>query len=462
MIPVITPEESARLDAAATDPVEVLMDRAGHGVALVAAGLGVGYGHRVVVLAGPGNNGGDGYVAARYLRGRGVHVEVHALTDPKTDAAADARARAVAAGVRVRPMDELRPADLVIDAVFGGGFRRGIPDALVPWLDADPPVLAVDVPSGLDPATGWVADRAFTALSTVTFHALKTGHVLGDGPDRCGPVTVVDIGLEDGEPAMRLAEDHDAVRPGRERTAHKWSAGSVLVVGGAPGMVGAAVLAGRSALHFGAGSVGVAVPAENRSVVSGLAPELLSYELSSVAETASRFDVLVVGPGLGPGRGDLVRRLLRQHDGPVLLDADGLTSVDPGTLGPRGGPTVVTPHAGEFGRVFEVDPVPDEARRLAGELGICVLLKGNPTFVTDGGAPWVVVSNGPELATIGTGDVLAGMAGALLARGLDPETAAMSAAHWHGVTGAELAHSGTVTSDRLALAVGRHAWEEHP
>ncbi len=457
MRPVITPSEATRLDREAADPVEVLMERAGYGVARHVASLGVGYGDRVAVLVGPGNNGGDGYVAARHLRRRGVAVEVHLVDMPKTDAARWAAGRAGAAHVPVRPLGRPSGEDLVVDAVFGGGFRHGIPPALIPWMEADLPVVAVDVPTGLDPSEGTVLERAFTAVLTVTFGALRTGHVLGEGPDRCGRVEVVDIGLGEPTPAMRMVDAEDAPRPRRRRAAHKWSAGSVLVVGGAPGMVGAAVLAARSALRFGAGAVGVA--AVERAVVAGLVPEVLSWGIDEVFDVSDRFDVVVLGPGLGRDRVDFVAEVVRRRAGPLLLDADGLYGLDRRVLAARTGPTILTPHAGEFRRLAGVGAEPEAAVRFAAETGTVVVLKGNPTFVTAGGPPWVVDSGGPELATIGTGDVLAGMIAALWARGLPPLTAARSGAYWHGRAGAELARGGVLTADRLAAEVRHWGFE---
>lgn len=471
MRPVITPEEAGRLDAASPDPVDVLMERAGLGVALVAVRMGAGYGSRVVVLAGPGNNGGDAYVAARHLRRRGAAVEIHALDLPTTLPARRAAAAAMAAGVPVREMGGRVDADLVIDGVFGGGFRHGLPEAVAGWMGTTSPVLAVDVPSGLDPETGEAPDGSFVATRTVTFHALKTGHLRGEGRDRCGDVSVVDIGLEGGEPWWRIAEDADCPRPGRNRGAHKWSAGSVLVVGGSPGMLGASILAGTAALRFGAGAVALALPGGWQQALVASAPQLLSHGIggslefprdasSAVLGRSERYDVALVGPGLGRNRPEMVAELVRGIDGPLVLDADALNVLDTGLLAGREVPAVLTPHAGEFIRLAGKDPTPENAREFAGSTGSVVLLKGNPTFVTDGGTPWAIVTGGPELATIGTGDVLAGMLAALWARGLDPVTAAVSAAHWHGRAGAALALiDGTATADALADHVGVLAWD---
>lgn len=461
MQPVVDPEEAARLDARATVPVEVLMDRAGYGVAREVTRMGIGSGDRVTVLAGPGNNGGDGYVAAYHLARRGVAVRVLALAQPKTFGCRWAAERAGGIGIPIRPMGPPSTTDLLVDAVFGGGFRSGLPPQLRPWMEMDAPVVAVDVPTGLDPGSGLVEEVAFTASVTVTFHALKTGHLLGEGPDRCGRIEVVDIGLEGGDPSLMVVEAGDAPRPPRRRTAHKWSAGSVLVVGGAPGMVGAAVMAARSALRFGAGAVGVAAPAETRMVVAGLAPEVLSYTFERLDEVRPRFDVLAVGPGLG-GYREVATHLLSTHEGVIVLDADGINAVTLEHLRARTAPTVVTPHGGEFRRLTGEEPSPWAARAAAAEAGCVVVLKGNPTFVTDGDVPWVVTSNGPELATIGTGDVLTGMIAALIARGLPPAVAARSGAYWHGIAGRLLRRVGTVTADRLSEEVARFAWEDLP
>lgn len=450
MIPVVTAAEAARMDERAADPVDVLMDRAGLAVALAAADLGAGYGTRVTVLCGPGNNGGDGYVAARHLRRRGAAVRVEALAPPATEAAKHAAAEARRAGVPVGVMGRPHNTDLVLDALFGGGFRRGLPEPVLPWLGTDLPVVAVDLPSGLDPDTGDAPDGAIAADVTVTFDAFKPGHLLGAGPDLCGWVRIAGIGLAaPTDPVMSVVEDVDAALVARARDAHKWSAGSVLVVGGSAGMAGAAVMAGRAALHFGAGAV--AVVSAQPDVVAGLAPELLSFGLDRLSGLLDRYEVVLVGPGLGELEAT-VSELLGEA-ACVVADADALRSVE--VLASAPAELILTPHAGEFRRLTGEEPSPEAARVLAGQVGGVVTLKGWPTFVTDGSVPWAVVSGGPELATIGTGDVLAGMTAALWARGLGPVEAAYSAAHWHGVAAADLAAHATVTADRLATHIGR-------
>ena len=467
---VITPEESARLDQASNVPVETLMERAGLGVALAAAGLGAGYGWRVAVLAGKGNNGGDGYVAARYLAGRGCAVTVLALGSPDPNSAAgEAARRAVAAGVPISDFGEPEAADLIIDALFGVGFRGSLPELAVPWVHHQAPLVAVDVPSGLDAGTGTVGGEAFTADRTVTFHALKTGHLLGNGPEHCGEVKVVDIGLEGGEAELLICEEGDALRPARSRLTHKWAAGSVAVVGGSPGITGAPLLAATAALEMGAGSVALICPralqptyaAASAQVMTraiGNAARFETEDVSAVLEAAGRFDVLVLGPGLGPDQEDFVAGIVSGWDGKLVVDADGLNALSgPGLLAERSAPTVITPHAGEFRRLTGEEADYRAAALLPDAAGVVVVLKGNPTFVL-GRERWVVRSGGPELATIGTGDVLVGMLAALWARGLDADTASRSAAFWHGRAGADLARVGTVTAGDLSSSVGRYAW----
>jgi NAD(P)H-hydrate epimerase len=424
-----------------------------------------------VVLAGKGNNGGDGYVAARYLRRRGATVRVHALAAPRAGSPAERALRTASAeGVPVLPWTATPgPADLVIDAVFGVGFEGVLPLEVEPWLSHPALVLAVDVPSGLDARNGVVSGKAFSAARTVTFHSLKPGHIVGEGPERCGEVTVADIGLRGGEPVLTIADAEDAPRPSRSRTAHKWSAGSVVVVGGSPGMTGAPLLTAEAALAAGAGAVTIMCPAKLQPIYAAQAPGLLTRgigkdarfatgDVDEVLAAAARFDVMVVGPGLGLNVGGFATQLVLRWPGRLLVDADGLNDMDgTGAITARQSPAILTPHAGEFSRLTGKPPGHEAAAQVASSIRKVVLLKGNPTFVM-GKERWAVQTGGPELATIGTGDVLSGFIAALWARGLDTETAARSGAYWHGVSGAELAQSGTVTASQLVGAIARFAW----
>jgi ADP-dependent NAD(P)H-hydrate dehydratase / NAD(P)H-hydrate epimerase len=452
---VLTAEEYRRVDRAYRGDLSRAMEMAGYAVALAAARAGATYGSRVVVLAGPGNNGGDGYVAARHLKHRGAFVTVHALAEPTTSAAKDAAQKASAAGVPIADLGDVVEADLVVDAVFGGGSRRGLPESVLQWMTTTAPVVAIDYPTGLDPDAGTIEAEAFRAVETVTFSTLKTGHVLGVGPEQCGRVTVVDIGIHGGEPSMYIAEEADALRPLRSRKAHKWSAGAVLIVGGSAGLMGASVLAGRSALNFGAGTVYVATPRVD--LVQQVAPEMPAFPIEAVLDQLRRFDVVVAGPGLVEDDLPSVRPILEGAQR-VVLDAGGLTPSTLRATRAGGAEVVVTPHDAEFVRIAGVEAGTFAVRAFAEREGITVLRKGNPTMISDGGLPILVTSGGPELASIGTGDVLAGMIAALWARGLGPREAAVSAAYWHGRAGAELAVHETVSAKLLVDHISTHAW----
>ena len=427
------------VDRAAPEPVEVFIDRSGRAVATAALRLmGGGYGKRVVVVAGKGNNGADGRAAGIVLSARGVRVMV-----------LDARA---VAGTR------LPDADLVIDAAYGTGFRGT-------YLPPDPgaaPVLAVDIPSGLsgatglpgrDEGTGAGSGGAVRAVMTVTFQAYKPGVLLGEGPERCGLIEVADIGLGPGVDEVAtawLVEDTDvAWLPGRPRNGHKWQ-NALLVVAGAPGMLGAASLVARAAMRAGSGYVRLGVP--GLAIESMPASEAVGVELpargwdQAAAEAADRCRAVVTGPGLG--RSDsvtaAVTALLEAVDLPVVVDADGLNALASlestdalrGVLAGRTGATVLTPHDGEYTRLIGRPPGDERlvaVREAAARCGAVVLLKGPTTIVAaPDGRAYFVTSGSARLATAGTGDVLSGMIGALLARGVPALEAAALGAHVHG------------------------------
>jgi hydroxyethylthiazole kinase-like uncharacterized protein yjeF len=469
MRPVITPDESARLDEVTAVPEKELLERAGLAVAIAATRMGAAYGTRVIVLAGTGNNGGDGWVAARHLRRRGVDVVVRSLGYPRGDRS-PRRLGSVAAiheGVTVLPLGAPEPADLIIDALFGSGFHGTLPAAVVPWTEHPAPVLAVDLPSGLDGTTGIAEGAVFRATRTVTFHALKTGHLIGVGPDVSGEIEVADIGLSGEHAEWWLCEDADVAVPVRPRTAHKWSAGGVAVVGASPGIAGATVLTARAALRFGAGAVRLIVPGAVATTVAAMDPGLLTTgvgdgerfgaaDVAKVIAAAERYDVLAIGPGMGETTG-FVPALIAAWPGPVVLDADALGAVTPEQVANRSAPTVLTPHAGEFARLTGEEAAPAAAATLAEHTGAVVVLKGAPTFVM-GTERWVVNSGSAALATIGTGDVLTGMVAALLARGMPAEVAARAAAHRHGRAGRSLETTTTVTASGLVDEIGRWAW----
>ena len=445
MIPVVTPEEMGAIDAAAPEPVEVLIGRAGSAVARAAVRmLGGTYGRRVVVIAGKGNNGNDGRDAARRLRRRGVRVEVMDATDLPA---------------------ALPPADLVIDAAFGTGFRG---EWAAPTTDA--PVLAVDIPSGVDGLTGAVGGSPLAAVRTVTFAALKPGLLLPPGAGLAGAVEVVDIGLDVSTARTQVIEAADVVGLLAHRgvTGHKWQA-AVRVVAGSPGMTGAAHLAAAAAFRGGAGYVTLSSPGVDDDLAAPT--EVVRRPLpatgwaEAVLADADRYGALAVGPGLGTADTTMteVRTLVAAWPGPVVVDGDGLTALGDTVAAVTAGraiPAVLTPHEGEFARLTGTAPGPDRiaaARALAASIGAVVLLKGPATIVAEpDGAVLVSTSGDARLATAGTGDVLTGVVAALLAGGALPGQAAAGAAFLHGRAGAVGWAHGLVASDlldRLPIAI---------
>jgi NAD(P)H-hydrate epimerase len=455
MNPVLSVDEMRRVDAETTESVDQLMDRAGYAVALVSAELGAGYGSVVRVLCGKGNNGGDGYVAATYLAGRGATVIAHAYGQPPPDTPAGrARERARRSGVSIVPLGDRMPAEFVIDAIVGTGFEGTLGFPVADWTETDAVVVCVDIPSGLDGDTGSVTGPVFVADATVTFHTLKTGHLLGDGPDLCGEVVVADIGLSGGDPNLLVMERHDVVVPHRPRHAFKWSSGAVLTVGGMPGLTGAAALASAAALRAGAGVSNVASTPGTDAVYQSQHLEVpvmstpgnrTGADAAALLERLDRFDALIVGPGLEPAEAEYISALLDGFGGAVVVDAGALNATVAAADLVRDGVTVLTPHAGEFKRLTGSESSLAAAQRLAADADAIVVMKGNPTFIVTHEIAIVVDIGGPELATIGTGDVLAGIIGAFLATSNDPLIATASAAYIHALAGSRAATGTTPT-----------------
>lgn len=449
VIPVLTPQQMRAADAAALAMVSdetVFIRRAGHSVARTAKKmLGGAYGRRIVVIAGPGNNGNDGRVAAEWLMQWGAHVEELSIEDC--------------------PSTFINPsrADLVIDAAYGIGFRG----EWTPPIVFDVPVLAVDIPSGLDGHTGIVSGGVIPADRTVTFAAVKTGMLFGDGPSVCGEIDVVDVGIDPvDDVAGYIVQQHDVASwiPPRGRTVHKWNH-SVRVIAGSSGMGGAASLVSASAMRAGAGIVhlswrgrdAVVPPTE---VVGRPLPD--NGWATFIGADAERFDALVIGPGLGRGDdiGAEIREVLRTCELPVVIDGDGLSgAIDPTggyeTLTKRTAPTILTPHDGEFAVLGGDATNPDRiesTRELAGRSNCVVLRKGPTTVISDvDGAVYFVVSGDERLATAGSGDVLSGIIGAFVARGLAPHEAAAAGAFIHGMAGSSCAVEGTIARDVVAM-----------
>jgi len=412
--------------------VEAMMERAGRAVA-EAVLRRYPEARRIAAVCGKGANGGDGRIALRILSEEGRQTS----EEPAAD------------------------ADIVIDALFGTGFHgEPRPDAakqITRINEADAPVVAVDLPSGVDASTGEAAGAVVDADVTVTMHAAKVGLVVGPGRFHAGAVEVADIGLKQADTEHRLVTEEIlrlVPRKGEQDT--KYTAGAVLVVGGSPGMTGAVCLAAEAAFRADAGYVAVAVPDGSLRVVEIRLLEAVKAPLERVDELAGRASALAIGPGLGRGDAErtLVRRLLEELELPAVVDADALFGLEPGDWP---APRVLTPHSGELGRLLGedgkwVDQHRLEAVRSAADRYRCVvLLKGADTLVAAPGEGVLVSASGsPALATAGTGDVLTGIVAAFLAKGMDARLAAAAAAYAHG-RAAELApqQMGLVASDLI-------------
>lgn len=468
----------AAIDAASSWPQDVLIGRAGTAVAAVAAEMLTGeellnpedYGlhtraeplpasppslapprgklkrqerrrrqnlrkKQVVVIAGTGNNGADGRAAAEILQRQGTDCLIVAPNDPS-----------------------IPPGDLVIDAAFGTGLNRPYEP---PSTSA--PVLAVDIPSGINGLTGEMLGGALRAERTVTFAAYKPGLLFGAGRRMAGSVTLADIGLDVLGARTHLFGDFDAAvrRPQRAFDAHKWET-ACWVIGGSAGMVGAPRLAAGAALRSGAGYVRLSIPGESSDPQAAL--EVVTHQLPAERWAAhvntERFKSLVVGPGLGRSQitAAEVGRLLSSLRVPVVLDGDALSSLGeklPALTLKASAPVVITPHDGEFAALTGSPPGADRiaaARSLAAVSGACVLLKGPTTVIADpGGEALLVTSGDARLATAGSGDVLAGIIGSLLAQGSSPLDAAAVGAHLHGVAGSIGPSAGMIASDLIEL-----------
>jgi NAD(P)H-hydrate epimerase len=466
MLELLTAEEMGRADRLTMEsgvPGLALMENAGRAVAEDVARRFPDAG-TVAVLCGPGNNGGDGFVAARHLVERGYRVRLGFNGDPEhlpPDAAANAKRYA---GRREPLSSELvSGADIVVDALFGAGLARPVEGAYAAMVEAvnasGLPVVAVDVPSGIDGTSGEVRGVAIKALSTVTFFRLKPGHLLLPGRLYCGEVSVADIGI----PARVL----DAIKPNTFANepplwlrhfpwpapdGHKYSRGHAVVVSGPLYSTGAARLAARGALRIGAGLVTVASPRDALAVNASSLTAIMVREADDARALESllsdrRKNALLIGPGVGVGPRTKAMVLAGlTSSAAVVLDADAITSFadEPAALFAaslaRAAPVVLTPHDGEFARLFgDIGGSKlDRARQAAARSGATVLLKGPDTVVAaPGGMASINATTSPWLATAGTGDVLAGMVLGLLAQAMPPFEAASAAVWLHGKAGSE-------------------------
>jgi NAD(P)H-hydrate epimerase len=506
---IFSAEAMARLDRAAVEelgvPSLVLMENAALGLAEAVARSFPAAG-TVAIFCGPGNNGGDGLALARHLAIRGYDVTCFLAfggREPRGDAATQLaicrrlapellRLTELPAGEDpAAALSAAREADLVVDALFGTGLARPLAGwfaGLVEGLDALPvPKLAVDLPSGLAGSRSDLFGPHLRADVTVTFGAPKPAQIFPPAADAVGELVVADLGIPlsvldrggagEGEDELHLllAEEAAALLPPpRAAGAHKGDFGHLLVVAGATGKAGAAILAARAAVRSGAGLVTAAVPEPIVQTVDGGSIESMSLALpagaggrlaagaaDAILAAARGKDALALGPGLGQGDPEAgeIRRAVLECDLPLALDADGVNAFAgrAAELAVRRAPTVLTPHPGELGRLLGTATAevsadrPGAARRAARETGAVVVLKGHLTLVaTPEGAVWVAATGNPGLATGGTGDVLTGMVGAFLAQGYEPLEAALLGVHLHGLAG-DLA---AAARGEIALAAG--------
>jgi ADP-dependent NAD(P)H-hydrate dehydratase / NAD(P)H-hydrate epimerase len=428
--PLYTAEEMRAAEAG--HEVPAMMERAGRAVAEEALRR-YPDARSFGAVCGGGANGGDGRIALEVLRAAG------------------------------RTAQEGIQGDVVVDALFGTGFK-GEPRAEAARLidevnAAGVPVVAVDLPSGVDADTGEIAGAAVRADVTVTMHGRKVGLEVAPGRFTAGDVVVADIGLEHRETAHRLVtREVLSVVPRKRPEDTKYTAGALLVVGGAPGMTGAVSLTATAAFRADAGYVTVCAPAESLPVLEGRLVEAVKRPLEEALKAVAKHDALAIGPGLG--RSDdahgLVRRLLQETELPAVVDADALYGLEPFE---RSAPTVLTPHEGELGRLLGRDSAWVAAHRLAAvtetaERFRCVcLLKGADALIAGFGAAGVLVAalGPPSLATAGTGDVLTGVIGAFLAKGMEARLAAAAGAVACDVAARLGPSRGLVASDVVAL-----------
>jgi hydroxyethylthiazole kinase-like uncharacterized protein yjeF len=415
--------------AEAGHDVDVLMERAGRAVAEAVLER-LPDARRIVGVCGKGANGGDGRIALRLLR---------------------------EAGLDAAESEDVDGADLVIDALFGTGFRgepRSDAAALIERVNAsDAHVVSVDIPSGVDASTGEVRGAAVEADVTVTFHGLKVGSAVAPGRFRGGDLVLADIGLQHAETAHRLVTPELLeLVPQKTEADTKYSAGAVLVVGGAPGMTGAACLAAEAAFRADAGYVAVAVPAASLSVVETRLLEPVKTTWDDLEGPLEKADAVAVGPGLGrTNAARALRARMLAAEKPLVIDADGLFGLEPFE---RDAPTVLTPHSGELARLLGEESAWVDAHRLAAlaravdRFRCVVILKGADMLIGAPGEPVLVSDRGtPALATAGTGDVLTGIVAAFLAKGMDAPLAAAAAAVAHGLAAESLPARGVVAGD---------------
>jgi ADP-dependent NAD(P)H-hydrate dehydratase / NAD(P)H-hydrate epimerase len=508
---IVTAEQMRSLDRAAIErhgiPSLVLMERAGEGLARAVRAHAGEAGAEIVIVAGPGNNGGDGLVAARHLLQQGIPVFVILLAAP-AKLSPDARAnydRLLAEKAPVQPVleafeleaqtERLARAACIVDAIFGTGLLRDIAGLAAKAIDlinaSGRPVIAADVPSGLDANTGTPKGTAVRADATATFGLPKRGLFVGAGPAHAGRIEMIDIGIP-AEEVARVDSKLALIDPSmfasclgaRAPSSHKGDFGHVLIFAGASGHLGAGYLASLAALRAGCGLVSYALPASAFDRFDARYPEVMcdpiadggaghfaEMGLADALRAANGKDAVAIGPAIGTAAEtrSFVNALLRDLAMPAVVDADALNVLDIKALSRRAAPTILTPHPGEMSRLLHL-PTADiqadrlgSARTLAAQSGAIVVLKGQGTVIADPAGDAAINPTGnPGMASAGMGDALTGIVASLLAQGLEPRTAAMAAVYLHGLAGdlvaAERGEASLIASDvigKLGKAIER-------
>lgn len=485
---VLKPEEMRKVDQLAIEagfPDILLMETAGRGVALkVVALMKKKLGNKILIIAGKGNNGGDGLVASRYLHDFGLNVQVLLLTGEENLTGSTlinyklCQLKGIilhsSKGYDFDLVKELiNWSDLIIDAMLGTGINGPVREPVTDIIDlvnnSDRTVLAVDIPSGISGASGNILGKAVQADYTVTMAYPKLGLLVYPGRTYSGEIEIIDLGVPESY-ALRIkpqyymltTEEAKAMLPKRPVTGHKGSFGKVSIIGGSPGMAGAPYLTGMAALKTGAGLVKIAVSRKVQPVIASYTPELITcalkelsindnlkspekLELDGIKDIMEHSNVLAVGPGLGQSAivSNIIEKVLREFKGPLVLDADGLNVVkDPNVFKERKEPLIVTPHPGEMAHLMKKTVAEIEGNRIgiaiefSTEYRIYLVLKGSSTIIAlPDGRLYINLTGNDGMATAGSGDVLTGIIAGLLAQGLKAEQAVILGPYLHGLAG---------------------------
>ncbi|MDW7672992.1 MAG: NAD(P)H-hydrate dehydratase [Bacillota bacterium] len=487
---VVTGEEMARIDRGAIErygiPSLILMENAGGKVSEVIVSIAEEENiKKIVIVAGKGNNGGDGLVIARHLANKGLDVKLFLLGnaeqlkgDPLINLEILKKLKVPIIPINNdRDLNKLRIAlvyaDLIVDAIYGTGFKGaalGLSQQVIELLNRSAvKILAVDIPSGIEASTGKVHGACIKAWKTITFAFPKIGLFLNQAEDYVGEITVVDISIpnwlpkEENIKRWAITEEYiKRIMPKRQLESHKGSYGHVLIISGAPGMTGAAFLASEGALTSGAGLVTLGIPSSLNNIMEQKLTEVMTKPmpetaagtlslaaLDTIAALSEKMSVMVIGPGLSqePETQQLVCQLVERATIPLIIDADGLNALAANldVFTRINVPCLITPHPGELSRLLGKPVEQIQGNRLeaaleaAVKLGVTVTLKGNKTIIaTPDGEAWLNLTGNPGLATGGTGDVLTGIIGGLVAQGLKVKKAGILGVYLHGQTGDEI------------------------